>query len=170
MTDSERNKRSGGLFGDFAELLKKLAELGDATGTTREFELPGGARGVYGFSVRTAQGPNKPVVNQFGNVKLSDQGTAVVSDTREPLIDIFDEGDEIVLVAELPGVKDSDIELAVRGDIVELSAEGRVQKFRSETLLPAEVHGEPASRECENGYLQLRLVKVTASAGGESGG
>jgi HSP20 family protein len=170
--ESERNRRSGsafGLFGDITDLVKKLAELGEEVTSTREFELPGGSRGVYGFSVRTAQGRNTPVVNQFGNVKLTDEG-AVVSDTREPLVDIFDEGDEIVLVAELPGVTDADIELVVRGDVVELSAEGRVQKFRCETLLPAEVDAEPVARECENGYLQVRFVKLVAPAGDESGG
>lgn len=168
MTDSDRNRRrSGGLFGDFAELLKKLAELGEATsGGPREFELPGGARGVYGFSVTTAsQGRStKPAVSSFGNVKMTDEG-AVVSDTREPLVDIFDEGDEVVLVAELPGVKDADIELAVRGDMVELTAKGPVQKYHCETLLPTEVKAEPVSRECENGYLQLRLAKATPSSG-----
>ncbi len=172
MIESERNRRGGGgfgLFGDLTELLKKLTELGESVTGHREFELPSGGRGVYGFSVRTAQGRNTPIVNQFGNVKLTDEG-AVVSDTREPLVDIFDEGDEIVLVAELPGVKDADIELVVRGDVVELSAEGRVQKFRCETLLPAEVEAEPVARECENGYLQVRLAKLAASAGGESGG
>lgn len=167
MTDSERKKRSGGLLGDFAELLKKLAELGESANGKREFELPGGTRGVYGFSVSTAQGRNKPVVNQFGNVKLTDEG-AVVSGTREPLVDIFDEGDEIVLVAELPGIKDADIELVIRGDVVELSADGRVQKFHCETLLPTEVNAEPVSRECENGYLQVRLAKLPASSDGES--
>lgn len=170
--ESERNRRSGGgsgFLGDLTDLVKKLAELGESVTGHREFELPGGARGVYGISVRTAQGRNTPVVNQFGNVKMTEEG-AVVSDTREPLVDIFDEGDEIVLVAELPGVKDADIELVVRGDVVELSAEGRVQKFRCETLLPAEVEAEPVTRECENGYLQVRLVKLVASAGDESGG
>ena len=167
MTDSERKKRSGGLFGDFAELLTKLTELGESATGNREFELPGGTRGVYGFSVRTAQGRDKPVVSQFGNVKLTDEG-AVVSGIREPMVDIFDEGDELVLVAELPGVKDADIELTIRGDVVELSAEGHAQKFHCETLLPAEVDAEPVARECENGYLQVRLAKLATPTDGES--
>lgn len=175
MTDTDRNRRrpggSGGLFGDLAELLRKLSELGETTGGGgREFELPGGARGVYGFSVTTGRGNNtKPTVSQFGNVKVTDEG-AVVSDTREPLVDVFDEGQELVLVAELPGVKDADITLAIRGDMVELSARGHSQKFHCETLLPDEVHAEPVSRECENGYLQLRLAKVTTPAGGGADG
>lgn len=170
MTESDRNRRrSGGLFGDFAELLKKLAELGETSSGGREFELPGGARGVYGFSVTTAQGPNRstPAVKQFGNVKMTHEG-AVVSETREPLVDVFDEGDEVVLVAELPGVKDADVELTIRGDMVELSAQGHVQKYHCETLLPAEVNAEPVSRQCENGYLELRLAKkATTSSSGE---
>jgi HSP20 family protein len=169
MTESDRNRRrSGGLFGDFAELLKKLAELGETNSGGREFELPGGARGVYGFSVTTAQGPNtKPAVKQFGNVKMTHEG-AVVSETREPLVDVFDEGDEVVLVAELPGVKDTDIELTIRGDMVELTAHGHVQKYHCETLLPTDVNPEPVSRQCENGYLQLRLAKATKSSSGDS--
>ncbi|MCH9730888.1 MAG: Hsp20/alpha crystallin family protein [Actinomycetia bacterium] len=172
--ESERNKRATGGFGlisDLTELARKLAELGQQGESVghREFELPGGARGVYGFSVRTGLGRDTPVVNQFGNVKLTDEG-AVVSDKREPLVDVFDEGDEIVLVAELPGVNDVDIELVVRGDVVELSAKGPVQKYWCETLLPAEVDATPVARECENGYLQLRLAKLAASPAGESDG
>ncbi|MDP4013255.1 MAG: gas vesicle protein GvpH [Candidatus Nanopelagicales bacterium] len=171
---SERDRRPGGgsgIFGDLSEFIRKLGDLaqGESTSGQKEFTLPGGAQGVYGFSVRMGLGRETPVVSEFGNVKVTNEG-AVVSETREPLIDIFDEGDEILLVAELPGVKDADVELDVRGDVVALTAKGTKQKYACEALLSAEVDPEPVARDCENGYLQLRFTKKSgSSASGGSG-
>lgn len=152
----------GGLLrglGDLINLAERLAEQGEhATSEEREFTSPGGARGVYGFSVRMGIG-GTPTVERFGNVRDSTAGP-VVSDTREPLVDVFDEGDEVVVVAEVPGVQEKDIHLDVNGDVLALSATGPKRKYEKEILLPAAVDPAEQRRNYQNGYLELRFTKA----------
>ena len=152
----------GGLLrglGDLITLAERLAEQGEqATTGEREFTSPGGLRGVYGFSVRTGIG-GTPTVERFGNVRDTTEGP-VVSDTREPLVDVFDEGEVIVVVAEVPGVQEKDIHLEVNGDVLALSATGPKRKYEKEILLPAAVDPEGYKRSYQNGYLELRFTKT----------
>ncbi len=156
----------GGIFrglGDLLSLAERLAEQGEREVTQeREFSSPGGMRGVYGFSVRMGTG-GAPTVERFGNVRATNEGP-VVSDTREPLIDVFDEGDEVVVVAEVPGVQEKDIQLELEGDVLALSATGPKRKYEKEVLLPAAV--EPSSRRqsYQNGYLELRFRKTNVES------
>lgn len=155
------NEGLGGILkglGDFVNLFERLAEQGEnGLNQQQEFTSPGGVRGVYGFSVRLGSG-DTPTVEHFGNVRVTSEGP-VVSDAREPLIDIFDEGDEVVVVAEVPGVQESDIHLELTGDVLVLSATGPKRKYEKEILLPAAV--DPATRQqsYQNGYLELRFKK-----------
>jgi HSP20 family molecular chaperone IbpA len=64
---------------------------------------------------------------------------AVVEETREPMVDVFDEGDHLLLVAELPGVEAKDIHYEIEDDVLSLSAVRGERKYRKEVLLPAPV-------------------------------
>jgi len=147
-----------------AESFKEAAgDLPRSVSRGREFTLPGGARGVYGLSIRSGLAGNKPVVNEFGNVKMTNEGV-VVSETREPLVDVFDEGGEILVVFELPGVAEADIAVELNGDVLALNAQGPRHRYESETLLPYPVDGESAQQNYENGYLQVRYFKAASPA------
>ena len=64
----------GGLFkglGNLIDLASKLSEEGvERSGEIRG--LPKGAKGVYGFSIRTLAG--KPVIESFGNIRKRPRG------------------------------------------------------------------------------------------------
>ena len=130
----------GGMFkslGGFLELLSDLAEKGDG-----EFSKSGeigddkkGVKAVYGFSVRVGGG-GKPHIENFGNVKSDRDGSPVVEEAREPMVDVFDESDHLLVVAELPGVSEKEIAYEVKGDILHLSAAHGDRKYQKE-LLPA---------------------------------
>ena len=169
----ERKKREekafdlgfGGLFkglGDFIDLLGEMIETGEEEVTrTGEFRIKGlgeKARGVYGFSVRTGIG-GIPRVERFGNIRTTEEGP-VVAEVREPLVDIFDEGQEIVIVAELPGVAEEDIRTEVQDDILSLETTGERSKYAKEILLPEAVDAATLQKIYKNGILELRLKKV----------
>ena len=115
----------GGLFrglGDAVDLLGKLVEVGTKHAEHQgEFTVKGlgeKARGVYGFSIRTGIGGEGAArVEPFGNVHASKEGI-VVDEVREPLVDVFDEGGEVVLTAELPGAREEEITAELRGDVL----------------------------------------------------
>ncbi|MBN2517790.1 MAG: Hsp20/alpha crystallin family protein [Candidatus Altiarchaeota archaeon] len=112
---------------------------------------------VYGFSVRT--GPDgKPVFNEFGNVKPS--GSPVVSDEREPLVDVVDEGRDIVITAELPGVNKEDIELELNEGVLEIKVDTERRAYYKSIALPAKVKTDDVTTSYNNGILEVRLPKT----------
>ncbi|MBI4333893.1 MAG: helix-turn-helix domain-containing protein [Chloroflexi bacterium] len=152
----------GGLFkgiGGLLDFVSAMAEEGKTEGSrTVEKDIMGGkGKAVYGFSVRVGLG-GKPVIESFGNVRSTPSGT-VVAEVREPLVDIFDEGNEIHVIAEIPGVEEKSIELSAKDDILTIAAEARERKYRKEVLLPAAVKPEIKSQSYLNGVLELRLQK-----------
>jgi HSP20 family protein len=142
-------------------VLGKLAEAGDKHVERHgEFRIKGlgdKARGVFGFSVRTGIG-GAPRVEPFGNVHKTESGV-VVDEVREPLFDLFDERDELLITAEVPGVKDEDITVAIRGDILLIETKGHRLYFK-EIQLPCSVDAKSLHRTYNNGIVEIRLKKA----------
>lgn len=154
----------GGIFkglGNFIDLLSGMVEAGESEVTrTGEFRIKGlgeRARGVYGLTVRTGIG-GIPRVEPFGNIRATEEGP-VVAEVREPLVDVFDEDEAILVVAELPGVAEEEIRIGVEGDILSLETTGE-PKYAKEVLLPAAVEADPFHKAYKNGILELRLKKA----------
>lgn len=155
----------GGIFkglGTLLELASKLDQEG-ATEARREGEIgPLGGKGfkaVYGISVKLG-GEGRPTIEQFGNVREDEHKGPVVDEVREPIVDRFDEGDYLLLVAEMPGVDEADIEYQVEGDILILSAETGDKKYHKEVLLSTPVDTEKSSSSYKNGIFELKLWKA----------
>jgi HSP20 family protein len=148
----------GGLFkglGNLIDLAAKLSEEGvEKRGEIKG--LPKGARGVYGLSVRTLAG--KPVIESFGNIRETPKGP-VVEEVREPIVDVFDEEDHIVVIAELPGVSEDKIKIEAAGDILNLTASDTDRKYAKEILLPSKVKPQSLKSTYQNGVLEIRLEK-----------
>ena len=154
----------GGLFkglGDFIDLLGDMVETGEEEVTrTSKFRVKGlgdQAQGVYGFSVRTGIG-GIPRVERFGNIRATEEGP-IVAEVREPLVDVFDEDQEIVIVAELPGVGEDDVHIEVQDDILSVETTGEC-KYAKEILLPEPVDAVTLQKAYKNGILEIRLKKV----------
>ena len=153
----------GGLFKGIEKLVDLAADLKEAGGEIRKEgeinlgRLREGMKGVYGFSIKTAVG-GEPVVETFGNIKKTPEGPTVTEE-REPLTDVFDEKDEVVVIAEIPGVSEEGITLNLEGDILEISAVGKNKKYRKEVLLPVQVKKETLSYTYKNGILEVRIKK-----------
>jgi len=153
----------GGLFkglGNFIELLSEMVEEGESEVTRQgEFKIKGleKARGVYGFTVRTGLG-GIPRVESFGNIRET-EGGPIVTETREPLVDIFDEGEAILVVVELPGIDEEEIEIEIQDDLLSLSTKGE-RKYVKEMLLPHLVDPATLTTSYKNGILELRVSKA----------
>jgi len=152
----------GGLFkglGSFVELLSEMAERGENEVTrTGEVQGPGRTRAMYGFTVKIGAG-GVPRVERFGNVRDTELG-AVVEEVREPLVDVFDEGNEVVVIAEIPGVEESDVRSELQEDILLISASHQDRKYSKEVLLPCAVLAETMKSSYRNGVLEIRLTKA----------
>ena len=162
----------GGLFkgiGGLFDIVSKMTEEGKEE-YSRSGEIKGlgdKARGIYGFSVKMGIG-GQPTVEQFGNIRKTAKGSVEVAEVREPIVDVFDEGEYVMVIAELPGVDESDIHLDIKGDVLNLKAERRDRKYSKEVLLPAQVEAESKESQFRSGILELKLVKKAAQSGGGS--
>lgn len=153
----------GGMFkglGSFFDLVSKMAEQGqEQTTRTGAVEgLGGKLKGVYGFTVRVGLG-GEPVIERFGNIHDTETGP-VVTQTREPVVDILDEGEELVIIAEIPGVEESDIQVAAKGDVFEVLASNQRWRYHREVLLPSAIDSTTLTSSYRNGVLEVRARKV----------
>ena len=155
----------GGIFKGIENILhiaSKVAESGEGITKTGEFAIPGlgdKAKGIFGFSIKTmGVGQDQVKVEPFGNMRETQAGP-VVEEVREPIVDVFDEGEQIRVLAEMPGVEVTDVRHEIKGDILTLDAENG-RKYHKEVLLPASVKEEGLKVSCKNGILELRLTKA----------
>lgn len=154
----------GGLFAGIQKLVEaagKLKESGNIS-QTGEFTIPGlgeEGKGIFGFSVRTLAGEEGTgvAVRPFGNIHKTERGVAV-EETREAVVDLIEEGKEVRVIAELPGVVESAIKYEINGDVLRIWTEGERQ-YDTEVLLPAEVDSENVESAYNNGVFELQLNK-----------
>src|SRR5208337_3359828 len=109
-------------------------------------------KGVYGFRMKVGLGGDAVDIEPFGNVKLDKKSRhAVVHEVREPLFDVIEEKDRILVIAEMPGITTEDISVAVDGDVMNVEAAHRDRKYRKEILLPKPVVRTRIKVVCNNG-------------------
>ncbi len=153
----------GGLFKGIEKLVDlagKLQNEGGAINKEGEINLDHlkkGMKGVYGFTIKSAVG-GKPTVETFGNIRKTPEGPKV-EEEREPMTDIFDEKEELVIIAEMPGIEENDIKIDLHEDILDISAESKTRKYHKEQLLPLKVEKEKMEFKYNNGILEIRIKK-----------
>src|SRR6266480_4579168 len=109
-----------------------------------------------------------------GNMaRFDDEGIARGS--WSPSVDIYENKDQIVLEAELPGMKREDFDLSVENNVITLRGERQFEKkdesdnyhrversygsFTRSFTLPQTVSAEGATAEYSNGVLRVTLPK-----------
>jgi HSP20 family protein len=92
-----------------------------------------------------------------------------------PPLNIFRKGDDLVLVAEVPGISKSDLDLQIKGNTVRLSGTKAVKygekaslhrrerlagRFDRSVTLPVEIDPDGVKAECHDGILALFLPRA----------
>ncbi|TFG12611.1 MAG: hypothetical protein EU535_05995, partial [Promethearchaeota archaeon] len=93
---------------------------------------------MYGFNINFGQ-DGKPIIDSFGNIKKTPYSSKPkVKKVREPLIEVNEDIENIIVIAEMPGVTRDDIELkATPRSIAIKTKEGAVgRKYYKEVDLP----------------------------------
>ncbi|HTK08472.1 MAG TPA: archaeal heat shock protein Hsp20 [Ktedonobacteraceae bacterium] len=146
-------------LGSLIDLANRLEKEGlSETRQEREITSPSGeVKAVYGVSVRRGAG-GRPTVEPFGNVRKTAQGS-IVEEERQPLVDIFDETDHILIIVELPGVEEEQIHTEAKDGTLTLSAAGRERKYSKVVDLPADVDTGTLTSKYKNGVLEIRISK-----------
>ncbi len=109
----------------------------------------------YGYTMTT--GPDgKPVVKEYGNIK---PGLLPTSDTRDPIVDtvVNDKEKTVKLIAEMPGVEKSNINVVIEKNIVKIDAEQDKKKYHSQVPLRIKVDENSVKAYYKNGILEVTL-------------
>lgn len=93
-----------------------------------------------------------------------------------PAVDIYEEGDEVVVKAEIPGVSKEDLSVDIADDIITISGEKKsvekverkdfyrcersVGSFTRKLRLPTETQTEKAKASFKDGTLEIRIPKI----------
>ena len=150
-------------LGDLVQKLGDLAEKGEQMKRSGVFDIDTGggknAKAVYGFSMKMGLDGNQEAhVEPFGNVHRDEKtGETTVQEVSEPLVDVIEESDHVLVLAEMPGVADEDVHLDLNGDILVLHAEKGSKKYHKEIVLPRSFDSKAMERSCRNGILEVKL-------------
>jgi HSP20 family protein len=93
-----------------------------------------------------------------------------------PAIDVAEEGDTIIVRAEVPGCKAEDIDISVHGNVLTISGEKKLSEekkekgyyhvestygsFRREITLPTDVNQSKVDASYKDGVLSITLPKA----------
>ena len=109
----------------------------------------------YGYTMTT--GPDgKPIVKEYGNVK---PGLLPSSDTRDPVVDtvVDDKAKTVKIIAEMPGVDKSNINVMIEKNVVKIDAEQDKKKYHSHVPLRLKVDENSVKATHKNGVLEVTL-------------
>lgn len=101
----------------------------------------------YGIKVRTLA-RDKP-----GNTGEKPEKTTI-----EPVTDLFDEGNYIRIIAEMPGMSEEKIRTVIENNTLTISASEKGREYRKKILLPGPVM--QGKKRYQNGILELTLEKT----------
>jgi HSP20 family protein len=82
------------------------------------------------------------------------------SESREPLVDVVDDSENIRVVAELPGVDKKDIQMKCADDALTISVNSPSRKYHKEVQLPTVVDPDTSKATYNNGVLEVLLRKA----------
>lgn len=89
-----------------------------------------------------------------------------IPETVEPLLDVFDEGDCLVVVAEVLGAEEDSIRVESENHTLKLRAAGKYRIYTAELGLPAEKKLSSLVWTLNNGIIEIKLRPRKSKAKG----
>jgi HSP20 family protein len=119
-------------------------------------------------------------INEFNDAlraldRVQRSGEVSSRSSRDPDVRLFDAGDHLELLAEVPGLSQDNIQINLQNDVLSLRYERQVKppegysvhrqersgvKVARSFALPCEVDGEKTSAHLKDGLLTVRLTKA----------
>lgn len=116
---------------------------------------------VMGWNVSV--GPDgMPKFQRFGNKPNAPRFTS--EREKEPLIDVYDQGDTIRVIAEVPGVSKDSIKVRTEEKMLHISANQDQRRYAKTITLPCAIIPESAQAKYNYGVLEVTLKKVKPSS------
>ena len=79
---------------------------------------------------------------------------------REPIVDVFEEENHVRVTAELPDVKENEIDLKIENNTLTITADTPSRKYYKQVELPTTVEKGTLKSNYRNGILEVKLKKA----------
>ena len=159
----------GGIFDGVSNLISKFGELAEKGESLRsgshQSETSTGKKmsTSYGFNVKF--GPGKDGKDNDLNVQpiqksVKSESSApvpIVPRIREPHVELFDEGDHVLVIAEMPGVSSENVSLSFIEKMLHIHGVSKTAEFKKELALPREFGPDQVAITANNGVVEIRL-------------
>ncbi len=179
MTEEDSNKKKeaavdlagmlgmGGILDGVTNILGKLSDLAEKGQQLQaaQGEKPLGKQmtGSYGFSVRFADGGKSDDISvapiNSAPKANSPKPATTATRLREPHVEVFDEGDHVMVVAEMPGVTSDAVQLNFVEKNLTISGQSKAAEFNKTIELPSCFGPENVAISANNGVIEIRLRK-----------
>jgi HSP20 family protein len=155
----KRRKKKNPWFNDLYDELEKLGDLIDET-MQKALDNPSKDTATKRKTFSVKIGPDgKPRIHEF-NSGQSRQNEPTISDDPEPLVDLLEEENKLVVLAALQGVKKDDIDLRITENCLTVSVDAADFEWYNELKLPTKVNPKSACASYKNGVLEVKINKV----------
>jgi HSP20 family protein len=121
----------------------------------------------------------RPFVSPFSLLEEAEEmARSAFENGLVPKLDMYEEDKELVVKAELPGIRKKDLEIKLDGDVLTIKAEKKAEKEVKETThytrersfgqyvrymtLPSRVDGDRITATLKKGLLEIRMPKAEA--------
>ncbi len=137
------------------ESLQSAGEEGASLDRVLQFgSSDGRASGVMGLRVKTGIGGITETVRERVE-SIQPEATDETSEVRRPAVDIYEEGERVRVVAEMPGVGEEDLDVTVEASGLVLSAETERRRYRRVVSLSGSVAPDNYTLHVENGIVEV---------------
>lgn len=144
------------------ELREKLKQAGGRETVSDEDWKQGGPTVTGHIRTRGILGDQEYHIGTMGPAggRASRQPAPEAPEVVEPPVDIFDEGDEITIVADVPGITMDDVDLRIDEGVFLLETRTTARRrYRKQIPIDGDPDPESLVATCHNGVLEVRLRK-----------
>lgn len=164
--NAQGNVQFGGLLDGMANLIGKLGELaekGQELKRSGQFESDDRrtVAGSYGFSVKFGPGGTRDDAMKVAPVDTGKKPTKTSSrpECREPHVDVFEEPDHVLVIAEMPGVPVEQVELDFEQTQMTLIGNSPRVRFEKRIELGSAFEPSDVTTSINNGIVEIKLVR-----------
>jgi HSP20 family molecular chaperone IbpA len=166
---AEIGRRLGDLPDQVKAAMQEAGTAGASNASEKHFTIDtpaGPLKGVASFrtgSLAGARAANSGMTRRPLRPERPARAAAPdLAGAREPMVDCFDEGNEIVVTAELPGVRPEEVALTIEDGALVIRTTGE-RRYHARQELGADVVAPSLTPELRNGILSVRLQKAPGS-------
>jgi len=115
---------------------------------------------MYGFNIGLGA-DGLPKFDSFGNIKVKPRSGKPEVKRRVPLVEVNEEEDQIIVIAEMPGITREDIEIESKAHSLIISTKpNSLREYYKEIDLPSATNTDYAKANYRNGILSITLKKT----------